>query len=371
MHSAPFRIPSAGDHILWRLFWILDPHQGPGLYVECANLAAGPAGGWDVPARFLPLHANFALGVRARNAGAPALRNALVNLSHTFTRQHPDWGVQALLPPADDFFRPFPAEDLRVGVMLRLVLANAVPNPRSLRLRPEGPSIEATLISEEPRILMIDNFMTPPECEQLRALARPDLCRSRVSSGTETPSRTSHGTFLTGAKENDEIVLRIEERISRCVGNPAILKEGKHVRKALYKSEALQVVRYREGQFYNEHYDNKAGNAAHRAATFMVYLTDVEQGGATYFPRSTGRPVDAESFGLDLPSARGPKAVKMQFLRSGRPQPGLRIYPKCGRAILFWSRLYSGHEDSASIHAAEAVDGGEKWVLTRWLREMP
>ena len=51
------------------------------------------------------------------------------------------------------------------------------------------------------------------------------------------------------------------------------------------------------------------------------------------------------------------------------PPPGLRIFPREGRAIIFWSRTAAGHEDGASIHAAETVLGGEKWIITRWLRE--
>ena len=40
------------------------------------------------------------------------------------------------------------------------------------------------------------------------------------------------------------------------------------------------------------------------------------------------------------------------------------------RAVLFWSRLTTGSEDMASIHAAEAITEGEKWIMTRWMREI-
>lgn len=49
---------------------------------------------------------------------------------------------------------------------------------------------------------------------------------------------------------------------------------------------------------------------------------------------------------------------------------GVRIFPVKGRAIMFWSRLPDGSEDSSSIHAAEVVQGGQKWITTRWFTDM-
>lgn len=41
------------------------------------------------------------------------------------------------------------------------------------------------------------------------------------------------------------------------------------------------VVRYHKGEFYHEHYDNRADGPLTRAATILVYLCDTEEGGAT------------------------------------------------------------------------------------------
>ena len=51
------------------------------------------------------------------------------------------------------------------------------------------------------------------------------------------------------------------------------------------------------------------------------------------------------------------------------PDPGIRIVPRKGRAVLFWSKKPDGCEDLNSIHAAETVMRGEKWIATRWLSE--
>lgn len=72
---------------------------------------------------------------------------------------------------------------------------------------------------------------------------------------------------------------------------------------------------------------------------------------------------------MNLPEA---ETINNQLLRkrSSKSGQGLRIYPRRGRAILFWSRLLTGEEDKASLHAAEPIIRGEKWIATRWLREI-
>jgi hypothetical protein len=41
------------------------------------------------------------------------------------------------------------------------------------------------------------------------------------------------------------------------------------------------VVRYHKGEFYHEHYDNRADGPLTRSATILVYLCDTQEGGAT------------------------------------------------------------------------------------------
>jgi len=375
--SPAFTIPSAGTALRWKLVWSLCDcmDDSASLYLKCCNP------GEKTPFCSSPLHTKFTLGVikPQGNKAASALSSFKIdmNLSHCFSKQETNWGIQEIISADEvtDFIDP---KTSSIQVFLRLVLVSSVPPSLSSDLDYPSSRVSAELVSQEPRIILFDNFLSRADCNTLIELARPDLQRSRVATGTETPSRTSHGTFLTGRKETEPVVLKVEEKIAQCLKKSEVLKYKSGYRKPLIKSEALQVVRYKKGEFYNEHYDNKAGNASHRAATFMIYLSDVKQGGATYFPRSSGRPAmedkDSSSAGASAGDSRagGNDAMfKGKFWHNGhKAPPGLRIYPKQGRAVLFWSRLITGNEDMASIHAAEAVQEGEKWIMTRWMREV-
>ena len=103
----------------------------------------------------------------------------------------------------------------------------------------------------------------------------------------------------------------------------------------------MQVVRYDRGEMYTAHYDNKQG-CVRRAATFMLYLRDVEAGGATHFPKAKPAGKDADAVGV-------------------------RVWPKRGRALVFWS-VRGGVEDARSLHEAEPVAAGEKWIATKWMQ---
>ncbi|KAA6423680.1 MAG: Prolyl 4-hydroxylase alpha-2 subunit [Trebouxia sp. A1-2] len=185
------------------------------------------------------------------------------------------------------------------------------------------------LISLQPRILLIENFLSAADCQGIINLASPDLQRSRVAKGDMTPSRTSSSTFLTRKAGHPDIQC-FERRVSQLISLPAVM----HGRRHLTKGEAVQVVRYQEGEFYAEHFDNKADDCSKRACTIMAYLSDVEAGGETFFRRSSGCCVQAFRQSCALLAEQPTSAVNSHGASMG--MPGLRIPPKQGRAIMFW-----------------------------------
>ena len=117
--------------------------------------------------------------------------------------------------------------------------------PPSRRVARRGdPWIEQ--LSWSPRAQIYHNFMTPEECAHLIDLARPHMHEANVvdkQTGKSVTSgvRTSTGHFIS--RGQDPIVQRIEERIAAFAMVP------------VDHGEAIQVLRYSDGQKYDPHFD--------------------------------------------------------------------------------------------------------------------
>ena len=91
---------------------------------------------------------------------------------------------------------------------------------RPPRRSPHGPPrASAQLLSESPLMFVFDDFLSERECEDLMALARPDLRRSRVTDGKLSEGRTSSSTFLTGSRQDHPVVKVVERRILRAAAS--------------------------------------------------------------------------------------------------------------------------------------------------------
>ena len=108
--------------------------------------------------------------------------------------------------------------------------------------------------------------------------------------------------------------------------------------------ETMQGQRYAPGQQFRAHHDyfhdsesywaRMQQEGGQRTWTAMIYLNDVEEGGATWFP-----------------------------------QAGIRVAPNRG-LLLTWNNMKpDGSPNEATIHEGMPVVAGVKYIITKWFRE--
>lgn len=199
----------------------------------------------------------------------------------------------------------------------------------------QGQRIRLALRVEQPQVTLLDGVFSAAECDQLIALAQPRLRPSTIVdpvTGRDTVSmaRSSEGMFFR--LNETPLVARLDARLSNLMNLPVENGEG------------LQVLRYRGGEQSVPHFDflmaNNPANVAslarsgQRVATLIVYLNDVDSGGQTIFPES-----------------------------------GLAVTPRQGSGLYFEYCNGAGQLDPQSLHAAAPVLAGEKWIVTKWMRQ--
>lgn len=203
---------------------------------------------------------------------------------------------------------------------------------RSVALRTQYAS--GTRLCDDPIVYVFDNVLTTEECAHIVDLGRPTLQPGLVSGDKGGLRSKGRSNALAWVKHwTDEITLRVADRVSEIVGLPR------------NNAESFQVIHYGPGQEYRPHFDAFNVNTARgvrclarggqRMVTTLLYLNDVEEGGATSFPH------------LDELAVK-PRAGRM-LLFHNCPQGTTDVHPK-------------------SLHHGEPVVRGEKWAANLWFR---
>ncbi|KDP32045.1 hypothetical protein JCGZ_12506 [Jatropha curcas] len=204
------------------------------------------------------------------------------------------------------------------------------------------------ILSWQPRALYFPNFATSEQCQSIINMSKPNLKPSTLAlrkGETEENTkgiRTSSGMFISASEDKSGVLDAIEEKIARATMLPRA------------NGEAFNVLRYEIGQKYNSHYDafhpaEYGPQKSQRVASFLLYLSDVEEGGETMFPFENGFDVD-ESYDFQKCT-------------------GLRVKPRKGDGLLFYSLFPNNTIDPTSLHGSCPVIKGEKWVVTKWIRD--
>lgn len=212
-------------------------------------------------------------------------------------------------------------------------------------------TIDFQVLSWEPHAVLYRNFASLEECDHVKKLAESRLAPSglalrkgETASGTKD-IRTSSGTFLSSDKDPRGILSRIERRMA----------DVTHIPQS--HGEAFNVLRYQLGQKYDSHYDtfdpaSYGPQTSQRVASFLLYLTDVEEGGETHFP------------------LEGPKGLeRLRRIDYKSCADGLHVKPRAGDALLFYNIHPNATFDKHSLHGGCPVVRGEKWVATKWIRD--
>eukprot|EP01026_Neomeris_dumetosa_P051089 TRINITY_DN448_c0_g2_i2.p1 TRINITY_DN448_c0_g2~~TRINITY_DN448_c0_g2_i2.p1 ORF type:complete len:438 (-),score=29.18 TRINITY_DN448_c0_g2_i2:167-1396(-) len=195
------------------------------------------------------------------------------------------------------------------------------------------------LLSWKPRAFLYHNFISHDHADHLILLASKRMERSQVapdddSSAIES-SRTSFNVFLP--MFHDDIVKHTQYKMANWTGFPA------------ENQEQIQILRYSQGQEYQQHYDE-----FDRSATALIYLTDVEEGGETAFPLSNDW-------------ADPKRGEEQNQLFSECAQNLLAVKPRKGDALLFFSTKPDGvSSDDLAMHTGCPVVKGIKWTATIW-----
>jgi prolyl 4-hydroxylase len=204
-----------------------------------------------------------------------------------------------------------------------------------------GPKVRSRLLSRPDvfqvpskmlDIFVVRNFLTQQECSGLIKLIDADRQPSGLLAADPDPTfRTSESCNLN---PYDRLVQQVEVKITLLMGI-----DQRH-------GETIQGQRYAVGQQFKPHHDffhpgepywedqNKIGGQ--RTWTAMIFLNAPEAGGATFFPNA-----------------------------------GVKITPRPGN-LLTWNNLDDfGKPNDYSLHQGMPVEGGVKYIITKWYRERP
>jgi len=191
------------------------------------------------------------------------------------------------------------------------------------------PRVQPAMVGAAHAYYCLD-FLNPTQCDMLMRMIDANKRPSTLLSDREDYGfRTSESCDMDRYSPD---VQPIDTSIASLLGIDPL------------KGETMQGQRYAPGQHFRAHHDffhetqsywaemKKTGGQ--RTWTAMIYLNDVEEGGATWFP-----------------------------------QAGLKVGPRRG-LMLAWNNMNpDGSPNTLTLHEGMPVVKGVKYIITKWFRE--
>tara|TARA_B100001094_G_scaffold323904_1_gene375600 strand:+ start:927 stop:1568 length:642 start_codon:yes stop_codon:yes gene_type:complete len=204
--------------------------------------------------------------------------------------------------------------------------------------------MKINVISNDPYIYYIDNFLTDKECDFIIEKSKSNMGRAKTTFANKEEKNLVNNVDYKG-RTNDSYWIphnKYPELLQIC------MKIAKKINSNYRNFEQFQVIHYKENQEYKYHYDawdkndkvrykkycEKLGN---RKITTLCYLNNVDEGGETGFDMIDDNPI--------------------------------LIKPKKGRLIVFYNLNDDNSMNEKSRHAGLPVIKGEKWAFNLWLRD--
>lgn len=235
-----------------------------------------------------------------------------------------------------------------------------------------GQPIKLKQLSNQPRVFSVSNFVSPEEIEEIMRTNMHRLTPSEVGfGGWQDDTRTS----TTSWDEKSKASKLIQKRTFEILGMDYFSE----------LADTLQVLRYTSdgngsGQWYKPHtdwfdessydgHDPLINNGSNRFATMFLYLSDVEEGGATVFPHSTthegynGEKIVHDGT-IDTPSYINTAEARKACTKEST---ALKSYPVQGNAVLFYNQGPTGELDAYSLHGGCPPLKGTKMSANVWV----
>lgn len=256
-----------------------------------------------------------------------------------------------------------------VALALPLLLLRTLSSPPGASLC-EASAYRTELISLDPLMVYVYDFLHPQEMDSLLATAEPLFKPSQVTKGGRKLDSSVRTSSTAGLPLDDATVQCVLARARSFMGT--VMADGKD------EMGPPQLVRYTSGQRFDIHHDfyetpqwayDGSRRKFNRVASFFATLQDNCTDGETYFPHLHPSAPTGPRAGRTGQGVGPRKWNESDPIMRAHEDGGLAFRPIKGNA-LFWINLHAdGTGDKRTVHAGLPVGEGLKTAMNIWPRQ--